>query len=1069
MTTSSKNEKLQISRLKTENVINPQGIDKVQPRLSFILESKERLQKQTAYQILVSSSKQKIDLKEGDFWNTGKIESDQSIQIPYEGSRLSSSQKCYWCVRVWDREDKPTPWSETAFWTMGLLNEEDWQAKWVRMEENECNIPDLKDVKWISASDQSLETESHIGNEAKDYTYFRYDFDILDLSQIKQALLLFSADSHRKIYVNGNLLVYNVNSYQETSFMDIRSELRSGRNVLAAEVRKSPNHPKGYGLLVGKLVLYSDAEQYDAVKTGSNWKAAMQFQEGWNNTDFDDDHWKQAQEVATSGDKPWQKAFHIPAKPVFSSFNSNYLLRKEFNMDKPLRHATIYASALGLYESYINGQRIGQDVLSPGWTDYNKRVIYQTYDVTLLLNQGKNALGAVLGVGWYAGSVGPFGSYHYGIDPSLIMQLNLEYEDGTRAVIGTDKTWKASRGPILYSDLIMGEIYDAREEIPGWNDVHFNDHHWSEVTLLDRYEGKLVAQTGPAVQIIEDIQPVAVTEPVKGTFVIDLGQNISGWLRIKVEGPEGTKVTMRFAERLYENGMIYTENLRGAKQTDVYILKGQGEEIYEPRFTFHGFQYVEITGYTGELTSDRFMGRVVHSHTPSTGKLVTSDPVINQLFSNIYWGQRDNFLSVPTDCPQRDERLGWTGDAQIFVRTASYNMDVSGFFTKWMIDVDDAQRVSGAFTNIAPDLGGRLGAGIAAWADAGVIIPWTIYQMYGDQKIVSDHYPAMKKYIEFLRQGSSDFIRPNDGLGDWLSIEADTPKDVLSTAYFAYSTKLMSKMAQAIGKKDDALYYEKLFMRIRNAFNQAFVHQDGRINGDTQTVYALALHMDLLPDEARVKAAEYLVSDIQNKDYHISTGFVGVSYLLPVLSEAGYVDVAYRLLHQETFPSWLYSIKQGATTIWERWDGWTSEKGFQTPSMNSFNHYSLGSVGEWIYRYVAGIDVSPDHPGFKHFIIHPRPGDNLTYVKCEYDSVSGNIISEWELKDGKFMLNITVPVNTTASVYLPAEDNNIVFPADQDEGIKYECFENGHAVYNVASGNYNFVVNRRIKSSNPSE
>nr|MDQ3604118.1 family 78 glycoside hydrolase catalytic domain [Actinomycetota bacterium] len=654
-------------------------------------------------------------------------------------------------------------------------------------------------------------------------------------------------------------------------------------------------------------------------------------------------------------------------------------LRKGFSLYKPVSRARLYATARGVYELYLNGSRVGDDVLAPGWTDYDQRVQYQTYDVTPLLAEGQNALGAVLGDGWFAGFVG-FDPKHrgalYGPRPQLLAQLNVEYEDGTTESLATDGSWRCSTGPILYSDLLVGESYDARREMPGWAEPGLDDSGWYGVEVEEIGDTNLVAQPDEGVRVIEELEAKTVTEPESGPYVFDLGRNMVGWVRLKVEGEAGTEVTLRHAEALNPDGTIYTENLRSARQVDTYILKGDGEEVYEPRFTFHGFRYVEVTGYPGELPLGAVTGRVVHSATPSSGSFECSSPMVSRLQENIVWGQRGNFLSIPTDCPQRDERLGWTGDAQVFVQTASFNMDVAAFFGKWMVDVEDAQSPEGAFPDVAPLLRGSglidLRWGAPAWGDAGVIVPWTIYRTYDDTRIVERHYSAMTRWMEYLYEANPDLIRKNrmgNNYGDWLSPKGDlTPKDLLATAYWAYDAGLMAEMAGAIGRHDDAREYRDLNENIKAAFEEAYVSPDGRIQGDTQTCYLLALHMELLPEDLRSAAAEHLVRSIEREDWHLSTGFAGVGYLCPVLTEAGYADVAYRLLENETYPSWGYTVKNGATTIWERWDGWTEENGFQSPNMNSFNHYSLGSVGEWLYRYVAGIDQDPGGTGYERIL-----------------------------------------------------------------------------------------------------
>ena len=747
-------------------------------------------------------------------------------------------------------------------------------------------------------------------------------------------------------------------------------------------------------------------------------------------------------------------------------------LRKGFSLYKPVSRARLYATARGVYELYLNGSRVGDDVLAPGWTDYDQRVQYQTYDVTPLLAEGQNALGAVLGDGWFAGFVG-FDPKHrgalYGPRPQLLAQLNVEYEDGTTESLATDGSWRCSTGPILYSDLLVGESYDARREMPGWAEPGLDDSGWYGVEVEEIGDTNLVAQPDEGIRVTEELEAKTVTEPESGPYVFDLGRNMVGWVRLKVEGEAGTEVTLRHAEALNPDGTIYTENLRSARQVDTYILKGDGEEVYEPRFTFHGFRYVEVTGYPGELPLGAVTGRVVHSATPSSGSFECSSPMVSRLQENIVWGQRGNFLSIPTDCPQRDERLGWTGDAQVFVRTASFHMDVAAFFGKWMVDVEDAQSPEGAFPDVAPLLRGSglidLRWGAPAWGDAGVIVPWTIYRTYDDTRIVERHYSAMTRWMEYLREANPDLVRKNrmgNNYGDWLSPKGDlTPKDLLATAYWAYDAGLMAEMAGAIGRHDDAREYRDLNENIKAAFEEAYVSPDGRIQGDTQTCYLLALHMELLPEDLRSAAAEHLVRSIEREDWHLSTGFAGVGYLCPVLTEAGYADVAYRLLENETYPSWGYTVKNGATTIWERWDGWTEENGFQSPNMNSFNHYSLGSVGEWLYRYVAGIDQDPGGTGYERILVRPRPGGGLTSARARYDSIRGTISSEWEISDGAFRLKTTVPANTTATVYVPASDGAGVTegggPAGEAEGVEFLREEKGAAVFAVGSGEYEFV------------
>jgi alpha-L-rhamnosidase len=725
-------------------------------------------------------------------------------------------------------------------------------------------------------------------------------------------------------------------------------------------------------------------------------------------------------------------------------------VRKEFSLHGGIRKARIYASAHGLYKLFLDGQRIGNDVFAPGWTDYKKRIQYQVFDVTKSLKPGTHALGAVLGDGWFCGHVG-FGPWrHYGKQPRALIQLEVEYNDGSTDVISTDDSWKAANGPILTSDFMKGEEYDARKELTGWDKPGYQGPGWVPISTEPLGTAALVASDSEQVSQWHEFKPKKITEPEQGMYVVDLGQNMVGFARLKVHGPPGVKVQLRFAEMLNPNGTVYTENLRSATSTDTYTLKGGGEEIFEPSFTFHGFRYVEVTGYPGKLPEDAITGIVVGSGTPDVMKFETSNKMVNQLQHNIYWGQRGNYLSVPTDCPQRDERLGWMGDAEVFARTAAYNCEVAPFLTKWLQDVRDAQHADGAFTDVVPDVLNQPGA--PAWGDAGVIVPWRVYEAYGDTRILEKQYDAMKAWVEYIHEVNPDLLwtnRRNNDYGDWVSVNSSTPKEVLATAYWANSTHILSRAAAVLGKTEDANHYREMFEGIRAAFQKAFVGDDVRIKGDTQTCYLMALGFDLLPEDKRATAAKYLAEDVRQHGTHLSTGFLGVSFICPILTKFGYNDVAYQLLLNDTYPSWGYSIKQGATTIWERWDGYTTEKGFQDPGMNSFNHYSFGSIGEWMYSVVGGVAQTPDSSGFKHLVIHPQVGGNLTWAKTAYDTPHGRVECSWKKSGGKLTVDVTVPTNTVADVVLDGE----VTPADL-EGVTLVS----PSTYRVGGGKYSFAV-----------
>jgi alpha-L-rhamnosidase len=843
-----------VMTLRTEYMENPMGIDARQPRLSWQILSTRRGVAQSAYQVRVARTDADLRAGRNLLWDSGKIESSESIHVPYSGSPLKSQERCYWHVRIWNEAGNASQWSDPASWEMGLLDPSDWTASWIE--------PDI---------------------------------------------------------------------------------------------------------------------QQDATKSQ-------------------------------------------PAP----------LLRRTFTVSGPIRSARVYVTSHGLYEMHLNGKRVGDQVFTPGWTSYNKRLQYQTYDVTALLQRGENAAGVILGDGWYRGFIGFSGQRNkYGNRGALLAQIEIVYQDGHRETVGTDAKWKSATGPILLSEIYNGETYDARLEKSRWTQAAFADNDWSGVKVVDLPKTVLVAPAGPPVRRIQEIKPVRVFTTPGGDTVVDMGQNMVGWLRLKVEGPAGTTVVLRHAEVLDKQGNFYTDNLRAAQQKVQYTLKGGGPEVFEPHFTFQGFRFVKVEGYPGELTTDGLTGIVIHSDMARSSEFETSNALINQLQHNIIWGQKGNFLDVPTDCPQRDERLGWTGDAQVFSRTAAFNMDVAGFFTKWLKDMAADQYENGSVPHVIPDVltqpNGNA-AGSAAWADAAVIIPWTMYLSYGDKRILEQQYPSMVKWVGYeRRRAGDDCIWAGDPhFGDWLAFAttrsdypgATTGKDLIATAFFAHSTDLLQRTAVILGKKDDAARYAELFEKIKAAFRKEFVTDTGRVGENTQTAYALALQFDLLPESLRKAAAERLVGDVRERK-HLTTGFVGTPYLCHVLSRFGYLDEAYLLLNRDQYPSWLYPVKQGATTIWERWDGQKPDGTFQDKGMNSFNHYAYGAIGEWMYRVMGGIEIDPAEPGYKHILIQPQPGGGMTSVRVSHESLYGRVGSSWKMADGRFELAVEIPANTRATVRLP--------------------------------------------------
>ncbi len=1040
--------------LRCEYRVNPMGIDVLSPRLSWQILSDQRSQKQTAYQVYVASNENLLRNNQPDMWDSGKVQSDNTTAIVYAGKSLRSDHVYFWKVRVWDTSGASSCWSRPAQWSMGLLDPDDWQAEWIGYDIEEKPVPApkiLSHANWIW-SDSNANDKARPGS-----CYFRKSFHLPEDWVIKKADCFYTADDFVQLHVNENLLrrFRNKKVIYEVSLIDT---LRPGQNTLAFLASNEGDKDSPAGFLAAVRIESMDGRILE-FSSDNNWLMNSHEESGWMTDNHDDSDWSKAKVIGPLGTAPWQET-----KPIKRLLPPARYFRRDFKTrNKQIERACLYVTALGIYQCFINGQRVTEDYLSPGWTDYRKRVYFRTYEVTDQLQSGNNAVGGILADGWYAGYVGGgLRRNHYGRKTRLLLQLNIEYEDGTKQVIATGKGWKASTGPILYADLLQGEGYDARLEMPGWNRPGFDDSTWRPVLVGDTEVNPAVqaAVTEP-VTVFSTIQPVSVSEPVRGKYVYDMGQNFAGVVRLQLRGREGQRIQVRHAERLNPDGTIYTTNLRTASATDVYICKGSGKtEVWQPHFTQHGFQYVEITGLDKKPDLDTVTGLALASDTPVAGRFKCSDPMVNQLYSNIVWTQRMNFIDIPTDCPQRDERYGWTGDAQVYINTACYNNDVQSFFTKWLIDLADAQRDDGQFPRYAP-LKVNPTDGGPAWADAGVICPWTIYQMYGDIRILRTHYDAMKRFIEFNRKRYTSRLLPPDKFhcfGDWLNINDETPHDVIYLAYFAHSTNLFAEIAEVLGKTEDAGFYRALFEQLKASFRKTYIEPDGKIKGDSQTAYVLAIAYDLLDEAQKKLAADHLARRINECDGHLSTGFVGTKDLMLALAKVGRNDMAYQLLHKETYPSWGFTIKNGATSIWERWYGWTPEDGFADPGMNSFSHYSFGAVGQWMFENIGGIKT--EDPGFKRIIIHPQPGGKLSWAKTSYHSIQGLIESNWEIKSGRFKLEVTIPPNTTAAVFIPSLNADQILEsgimAHNADHVRLSRQEGECTVYHVGSGQYTF-------------
>lgn len=1034
---------LRIVQQRTEYRVNPIGLDVALPRMQWQLESALENEWQTAYRVRVAGSEAALVDGEADLWDSGKVHSGESTQIVYGGSPLKAGRVAYWNVEVWNKSDVPSGPSNTATWEMGPdPTAGEWQAQWITAPPATLSTPGLH---WIGFPEAGPPDSSAVRRRL-----FRRMFTV-SADPIQRASLIVTGSRTYRAFVNGVTAAVGT-EWQNAQSVEITPLLVHGNNAVAVDASGLDSDA---GILA-QLRLETSSGEATLISTDESWRTSQQPPaDGWQLASYDDrDDFTPARVIAPYGQGVWGTV----TIGTGGGGPARYL-RRAFAVDKPVKRARLHATALGLYEPSLNGKRVGAQHFAPGWTDYSKRLQLQSYDVTTQLLQGQNVLGLVLGDGWFQGRVASFSRGQYGPGPiRALCQLELELSDGSRQVVATDENWEASSGPIIASDLIDGEEYDARRELLNWNAPGSTATGFVKAEVIAAAQvPTLVAQPDDGITAAEELAPLGVTEREPGVFVYDLGQNMSGWVRLSVIGTRGATLTLRFAEVLNPDGSLYTANLRSALASERYTLRGGTREIYEPHFTSHGFRYVELSGEVSLLTAPpditTITGIVAHAATPSTLTFSTSDEVLNKLQRNIVWSQKGNFTAVPTDCPQRDERLGWTGDAQIFAPTAAMNMNVAAFFTKWTRDVDDAQSAAGAFPDIAPSPPALRGAGTPGWGDAGVIVPFTVYLSYGDKRILQEHYPAMKRWIQYIASANPNQLwqrsRGSD-YGDWLSIDADTDKEVIATAFYAHSADLVARTAKILEKSEDQSMYEQLFSSIAAAFRTAYVTDDGHVKSDTQTAYALALRFNLLTPTQRIAVASRLNADLESRSGYLSTGFLGVAHLLPALSGAGSSNTAYRLLSNEGFPSWRYEINRGATTIWERWNGIEPNGAWYDPAMNSFNHYSFGAVGEWIYNTILGLELDEDVPGWKSFRVRPQPGAGLTSARGSFLSPYGVIGVDWTLLNGLFTLKVAVPVNTRAEVILP-------FRADAapDAGPAVDAVADGHV---VGSGTHVFTV-----------
>ena len=1056
--------------LQVDDLERPLGIDDAAPRFSWQLMDATRGARQTAYRVLVATQADLLKNGNSDVWDSGKITSGQSLNVKYAGPALKPSTRYWWRVEAWSADGKAYPASAAEWWETGLLGQDAWRADWIGWETWEESAVRKAPATWIANPD--VVPGSAKPNSEQIFAYLTsFNID----QPVERALLFATGEDTVWAWVNGEQVMtanaypaYHHLPWQKFVRTDVTGQLAQGRNTIAF---KCLHYIDKYGeskrkdappMMATLLLFYKDGTTATKVSDGT-WKSAVlhptdsdlalgppvshpmgqgSAAENWQKKDFDDSAWKHA--VA------WAQQKGPEETPVLNPWipDSVKTLLKTFNVEKPIKSARLYATALGTYELFLNGPPVSAPCevwMAPGWTDYREKVLYQTYDVTRLVRSGQNSMTALLAPGWYSTPLEWLQQpNNYGdTPPALRAQLRIEHDDGSVEWVATDSSWEANASYILHSELYDGETQDLRRREPGSDTADFHFNSWKPVSVIHPREIRIEAQNFEPIRMDRMLTMPKMTEPTPGVYIYDFGQNMAGVERLSVSGPVGTDVQVRAGEALNPDGTLYTDNLRTAKATDHFILSGKGIEALVPHFTFHGFRYVEITGLKSAPEPKYVTALVLHTDFPFTAKLTTGNDMVNKLWSNILWGQRSNFVGLPTDCPQRDERLGWAADAQVFWRAASYNADLASFTRKFAADLRGTQIGTPYYGIIAPGTARQAPGVAAAWSDAGVIIPWTSWLQTGDTSVIDENWQAMRKYVDAIDARNPDGIWHNDSgipFGDWLSLEGRTLEDLIATAYWAYDVNMLRQMAHATGRAEEEQRYSNLEAKIRDAFQKKFVHENAYIpgadyspspfgdidnpdakptGGDTQTTYVLALHMNLLPDNMRAAGAARLAKKIEENHGLLGTGFVGTPYLLEELTKTGHTKLAYDLLLNTGMPSWGYQINHGATTTWERWNGDTK---MDDPQMNSYNHYAYGAVADWIYRYAAGVDASPLDAGFHTVLLHPVFDARLSPLQFTYSSSYGEIRSGWTVKGNTVEWNLTLPANTTGKLELAAAE-----------------------------------------------
>jgi alpha-L-rhamnosidase len=1080
-----------LTDLRCDSLVQPLGLDTPAPMLSWRIVDDAPGAKQTAYRLTVFVDRLNAVKQGTPLWDSGKIVSGVSNGAAYQGPPLLPEKRYFWRVQVWDKDNKPYSTSDLSWWETGLMKSSNWEGKWIGYENAELHSIRESGAIWIT---NTATTDTMPGDTRHD---FRLRFPLS--KSIARAVLYATGEDTAAAWINGKQVLKSqpLPAWEQMPWgtyvrRDVTPEMRAGTNFVAIGVTRyhitaEKMVPTSTPMSMCLYIVFTDGTTKLVTSASPGWKAILNAPEGWERENFGDETWNAAIQYVATPDRIGARDDQGIPWPTGAAA----MLRRSFRQDKAVVSARLYATALGAYVFHINGNKVGDQILSPGWMDFREHVPYQVYDVTSQIRRGNNTIAALLAPGWYSTPLRWFGQgNNYGpTQPALRAQLRLEHADGSVDWIATDASWMAETSPIVQAEIYNGEALDARKEQKGWDTPEFTAVGWKPATQVFPKEPQVVAQYFEPIRIERTMSAKSITSPSSGIYIFDFGQNMAAIPELRVQGRRNDDIKLRFGEALNPDGTLYTENLRNAKATDHLILADDAVKIYEPQFTYHGFRYAEITGFRGTPTVETLKAEVLHTDARLTARLNTGDAMVNQLWNSVLWGQRSNFVGNPSDCPQRDERLGWTADAQVFWRTATYNMDLSSFSRKFSGDLRGTQSGTAMYGIFAPGVVTENPYYAAGWSDAGVIIPWTSWIQTGDSRIIEENWDGMNRYIAEIERKNPDGLWQNGfglAFGDWLTPTTTTPEDLLATAYWAYDVELMQQMAKATGRTEEAQRFATLHTKIVDAFQKAYVRPDGFVGAvdkypsfpppsihpedgaqdpdrvvETQTGYVLALHMNLLPTQLRHKAAARLVQMIQQNHGALGTGFLGTPYLLEVLSDEGYSDLAYSLLLNRSYPSWGYLMDHGATTTWERWNG---DQMRGDPSMNSYNHYAYGAVAEWLYRYAAGVDTTPEHPGFSEVYLHPNFDARLGKLSLDYDSKYGTIHSDWNVSGDAVLWRVVVPANATARLSLKSINvTNLLL-----DGIPIErstkARVSGNDEFDLPSGAYSFSADLSLKT-----